>query len=118
MEMECDLMVDCINGSLLFERKWEEKVEKHLETCWDCQELVELMSELPYLVNARAFSSDMKARILAKVFEEEPDSILGKKSIHRRTSNLPFINLRFFKTLLRNVLTGSKLICGKETTKG
>lgn len=72
--MECDLMVDCINGSLPFESKWEEKVEKHLKTCCECRELVKLMGELPYLVNARTFSSDMKARILAMVFEEKPDS--------------------------------------------
>lgn len=74
MEMECDLMVDCINGSLLFESKWDEKVEKHVEICWECQKFVELMSELPYLVNARTFSSGMKERILTLVFEEKPDS--------------------------------------------
>ncbi|ANU09663.1 hypothetical protein A1A1_15538 [Planococcus antarcticus DSM 14505] len=117
MEMECDLVVDCINGSLPFERKWEE-VEKHLEACWECQELMESISELPYLVNARVFSSDMKARILAIVFQEEPDSISKNKFFHKRTARLSCVTVPFFTTLLRHVTKGSKLIFGKETIKG
>lgn len=74
MEMECDLVVDYINGSLRFESKWEEKVEKHLETCGECQELMELMNGLPELVNEQTFLNGMKARILAMVFREDMDS--------------------------------------------
>lgn len=70
MEMECDLVVDCINGSLPFEKQWKEEIEKYLAICWDCQELMELMNELPELANTQMFSNGMKARILAMVFEE------------------------------------------------
>ena len=74
MEMECDLVVDCINGSLPFEKQWKEEIENHLASCWECQELMELMNELPELANPQMFSNGMKARILAMVFKEGTDS--------------------------------------------
>lgn len=72
MEMECDLVVDYINGSLV-EKQWKEEIDKHLASCWECSELMELMNELPELVNTQLFSEGMKARILATVFEEGMD---------------------------------------------
>lgn len=74
MKMECDLMLDCINGSLPLKSKGKEEIEKHLTVCWECQELVELTSELPYLMNAGTFSAGMKERILTLVFEKKTDS--------------------------------------------
>ncbi|WP_142826680.1 hypothetical protein [Planococcus soli] len=74
MKMECDLVVDYINGSLPFDKQWEERIEKHLAVCRECRELAELMSELPKLMNETTFFKDMKARILAIVFEERTES--------------------------------------------
>jgi len=75
VEVECGLVVDYINGSLPFEKQWREEVEEHLAICRECQKLMELMNGLPELADGRIFSSGMKARILAMVFEEwgEPD---------------------------------------------
>lgn len=74
MKMECGLMVDYINGSLPFGSKWEERIEKHLAVCLECQELVELMGVLPVSMNESTFFNGMKARILAMVFKEVADS--------------------------------------------
>ncbi|MBT2570062.1 hypothetical protein [Planococcus sp. ISL-110] len=74
MEMECDLVVNYINGFLPFEKQWKEEIEKHLSICRECQELMVLMNELPELANEKTFLNGMKARILATVFVEETDS--------------------------------------------
>ncbi|MDQ0429477.1 putative anti-sigma-YlaC factor YlaD [Planomicrobium stackebrandtii] len=74
MKMECDLVIDCFNGSLPFDKQWEERIEKHLAVCRECRELAALMSELPELMNETTFFNGMKARILAIVFEEGTDS--------------------------------------------
>lgn len=99
MELECDLMVDSINGSLPFERKWEEAVEKHLSSCSECREMVEAMSELTYLVSAETFSANMKARILANVFEEEYIVASQKKSVQEKIACLSFKVVLFLRNL-------------------
>lgn len=117
MEMGCDLVVDCINRSLPFERKWEEKVEKHLEVCRECQELMHLISELPSLINAGVFSAQMKERILTTVFEEKSASISEEKPFHGKIAWLPFLSIPSVTLLLRKLIKGSNWVLGKETIK-
>lgn len=101
METECDLMVDCINGSFGFENKWEEKVETHLKTCWECQEIVGLIGEVPNLVNPKIFSADMKARILAMVFEE-PWPRSRTEPMRKSSPNWPFFISSFWKIIKKS----------------
>lgn len=108
MEMGCDLVVDCINRSLPFERKWEEKVEKHLEVCQECQELMQFISELPSLMNDGVFSAQMKNRILTTVFEEKVVSISAEKPVHGKIVGLLFLSVPFVTSLFRKMIKGTK----------
>lgn len=74
-EMNCDHVIDYLNGTLTAEQMRE--FELHLNSCEDCRELLEAVGELPYLAEAAEPPAGMKARILANVFddsqqEEEP----------------------------------------------
>lgn len=65
----CDQLVDYLNGTLSAEET--AAFEQHLKHCSDCREIVEVTGELPYLADAVEPPKEMKARILANVFEEE-----------------------------------------------
>ncbi|MDN7242141.1 anti-sigma factor [Planococcus sp. N028] len=69
-KMDCEHVVDFLNGTLTEEEM--RKFEEHLKTCADCQEIVELTGELPYLAEPIEPPAEMKTRILANVFSEEP----------------------------------------------
>ncbi|MTD31374.1 anti-sigma factor domain-containing protein [Planomicrobium sp. YIM 101495] len=65
----CERLVDYLNAMLSEEE--EKEFEAHLAGCEDCREIVEVTGELPYLAEAVEPPVEMKARILANVFEEE-----------------------------------------------
>lgn len=67
-KMNCDHVVDYLNGALTAEEMRE--FQLHLNSCEDCRELVEAVGELPYLAEAAEPPAGMKARILANVFDE------------------------------------------------
>lgn len=67
-KMNCDHVIDYLNGTLTEEEMHEFQV--HLNSCEDCRELVEAVGELPYLAEAAEPPAGMKARILANVFDE------------------------------------------------
>ncbi|EGA88332.1 hypothetical protein GPDM_15769 [Planococcus donghaensis MPA1U2] len=66
--MECDFLLSYINGSHLMKREYAEIFEQHLVVCSTCQELYEIMGDLPS-IEEDSISIEMKARILTKVFE-------------------------------------------------
>ncbi|ANU23354.1 hypothetical protein [Planococcus donghaensis] len=68
--MECEFILSYINGSHLIKEEYAEILEQHLVICSTCQELYEIMGDLPS-IEEDLFSIEMKARILAKVFEED-----------------------------------------------
>ena len=68
--MDCDRLVDYLNGTLSANEI--QQFEKHMETCTECQEIVEATGELPYLADPVEPPAGMKARVLSNVFEEEP----------------------------------------------
>lgn len=70
-KMDCEHVVDYLNGTLTEEEMHE--FEEHLKNCADCQEIVELTGELPYLAEPTEPPAEMKTRILANVFAEEPE---------------------------------------------
>ncbi|TWT08043.1 hypothetical protein FQV26_09595 [Planococcus sp. CPCC 101016] len=104
MKRQCDLVMDGINRSLPFEQKREESVDKQLAYFWERKEFFEVMSKLPYLVDARAFSSDMRARILAMVFDEESGCVVKQNNFHKQTAYVPILAALFLSLVLRNVL--------------
>ncbi|WP_239457233.1 anti-sigma factor family protein [Planococcus versutus] len=67
--IDCEYLVDYLNGTLPKEETVQ--FEQHLKTCTECQEIVEATSELPYLADPVEPPTDMKARILSNVFEED-----------------------------------------------
>ncbi|HSP22491.1 MAG TPA: anti-sigma factor [Planococcus sp. (in: firmicutes)] len=67
-KMNCDHVIDYLNGTLTAEEMHE--FQLHLNSCEDCRELVEAVGELPYLAEAAEPPAGMKARILANVFDE------------------------------------------------
>ncbi|MEK6190208.1 MAG: hypothetical protein N2A99_04365 [Carnobacterium alterfunditum] len=69
--MECDFLLSYINGSQLLKKESAEIFEQHLGTCLSCLELFEIIGDIPAIEEEDAFSIDMKARILTKVFDEE-----------------------------------------------
>lgn len=92
-EMNCDHVVDYLNGTLTADEMRE--FQLHLNSCEDCRELVEAVGELPYLSEAVEPPAGMKARILANVFDEsvqeepvkeEPVNIQGASREGQQTS--------------------------------
>ncbi|OHX51624.1 hypothetical protein [Planococcus faecalis] len=69
--MECEFLLTYINEPQLLEESWLEVVEQHLLNCLTCQELFEVMGGILPINLEDSFSIDMKARILAQVFDEE-----------------------------------------------
>lgn len=67
-KMNCDHVIDYLNGTLTAEEMRE--FQLHLSSCEDCRELVEAVGELPYLAEAAEPPAGMKDRILANVFDE------------------------------------------------
>lgn len=67
--MECDRLVDYLNGTLSANEI--QQFEQHLKTCTECQEIAEATGELPYLADPVEPPAGMKARILSNVFEEK-----------------------------------------------
>ncbi|TWT01928.1 anti-sigma factor [Planomicrobium sp. CPCC 101079] len=68
-KMNCGHVVDYLNGTL--SDKEIREFEEHLKTCADCQQILELTGELPYLAEPIEPPAEMKTRILANVFEED-----------------------------------------------
>ncbi|UJF26601.1 zf-HC2 domain-containing protein [Planococcus sp. 107-1] len=68
-KLNCDHVIDYLNGTLSKEEQLE--FEQHLKTCTDCQEIIEMTGDLPYLADPVDPPAGMKARILSTVFEEE-----------------------------------------------
>ncbi|HSI67330.1 MAG TPA: anti-sigma factor [Planococcus sp. (in: firmicutes)] len=71
-ETHCDHLVDYLSGTL--SPKETREFEEHLTTCKDCQEIVEVTGELPYLAESAEPPAGMKSRILSNVFEEEQET--------------------------------------------
>ncbi|ANU10953.1 hypothetical protein A1A1_18317 [Planococcus antarcticus DSM 14505] len=69
--MDCDRLVDYLNGTLSADEI--QQFEQHLKTCTECQEMIEVTGELPYLADPVEPPADMKVRILSNVFEEIPE---------------------------------------------
>jgi hypothetical protein len=67
--MDCEHVVDYLNGTLSDEENLG--FEEHLKTCADCQQIVELTGDLPYLAEPVDPPAGMKSRILANVLEED-----------------------------------------------
>lgn len=70
----CEGLVDYLNGMLSEEETKE--FEAHLAGCEECREIVDVTGELPYLAEAVEPPVEMKARILANVFDEEKEEVL------------------------------------------
>lgn len=68
-KMNCDHVIDYLNGTLNKDEQLE--FEQHLKTCAECQEIIEMTGDLPYLADPVDPPAGMKARILSNVFEEE-----------------------------------------------
>lgn len=68
-DKNCDHLVDYLSGTLSPTETRE--FEEHLKTCKECQEIVEVTGELPYLAEPATPPAGMKSRILSNVFEEE-----------------------------------------------
>lgn len=71
--INCELLIDFFNGNL--DQETEEKFEKHLGACEDCQqelaELRELTADLPYMSEPINPPDGMKDRVLSNVLAEE-----------------------------------------------
>ena len=85
----CDHVVDYLNGSLTAEEKQD--FEKHLASCADCREIVEAVGELPYLAEPAEPPAAMKSRILANVFEEEPQKTAEPEQPSEQAKPVPMI---------------------------
>lgn len=111
--MDCDHLVDYLNGTLSADEI--QLFEQHLKTCTECQEIIEATGELPYLADPIEPPADMKARILSNVFEEKPeqdnppaalDPAMSPIPLHRKKSKpniwKPLIAAVFLASLLGN----------------
>lgn len=85
--MDCDRLVDYLNGTLSADEI--QQFEQHLTTCTECQEIVEATGELPYLADPVEPPADMKARILSNVFEEEPEQDNPPAALNPAMSPIP-----------------------------
>lgn len=71
--MECEFLLTYINEPQLLEELWLEVVEQHVSTCSTCQELLEVIGDIPIpLISLEdSFSIEMKDRVLTQVFDED-----------------------------------------------
>ncbi|GKW45810.1 anti-sigma factor domain-containing protein [Planococcus sp. NCCP-2050] len=90
-KLNCDHVIDYLNGTLSKEEQLE--FEQHLKTCADCQEIIEMTGDLPYLADPVDPPAGMKARILSTVFEEEEQ----EKSEEVRRETTPLITQKTVK---------------------
>jgi len=91
-KLNCDHVIDYLNGTLSKEEQLE--FEQHLKTCTDCQEIIEMTGDLPYLADPVDPPAGMKARILSTVFEEEAEQ---KKSEEVKREPAPLITQKAVK---------------------
>lgn len=86
--MDCEHVVDYLNGSLTAEQTRE--FEEHMASCEDCREIVAAAGELPYLAEAAEPPSGMKDRILTAVFAEEEaqEKPYGLKAVPAREEDI------------------------------
>jgi anti-sigma-K factor RskA len=89
MNTNCDHVVDYLNGTLTAEEK--QAFEQHLATCADCRELVDAVGELPYLAEPAEPPVGMKSRILANVFEEEPQKQAEPERQVKKEKTVPMV---------------------------
>ncbi len=124
-KLNCDHVIDYLNGTLSKEEQLE--FEQHLKTCADCQEIIEMTGDLPYLADPVEPPAGMKARILSNVFEEEkeqekpvelnrePVPLAAKKTLKKKNRWPVLIAAALFVSLLGNGYALLKLSEQPET---
>lgn len=110
--MDCERLVDYLNGTLSANEI--QQFEKHMETCIECQEIVEATGELPYLADPVEPPAGMKARILSNVFEEEHKQDTPASALNPAMSPIPLRKKKdkaqqMWKPLIAAVLLASLL---------
>ncbi|AQQ53282.1 anti-sigma factor [Planococcus lenghuensis] len=112
---DCDRLIDYLEDRLSTEEKKE--FETHLQTCTDCQEVIELMGDLPYLSEPAEPSEGMKSRVLGAVFEEEHRPAATERVVTKRKKrNWMGLSLAavLFVSLLGNIYALTWLTEGTE----
>lgn len=109
-KMNCDDVIDYLNGTLSETEQHE--FEQHLKTCEECQEIIEMTGELPYLADPVDPPAAMKARILSTVFEEEeqqkeeietkPAPVIAAKPVRKKNRWSTLIAAALLLSLLGN----------------
>ncbi|TWT27322.1 anti-sigma factor [Planomicrobium sp. CPCC 101110] len=122
-KMDCEYVVDYLNGT--FSEEEIREFENHLKNCADCQQIIELTGELPYLAEPIEPPAEMKTRILAKVFEEDvteeqqlepkPAAVPMAKRTPRRNWWTPLIAAVLLLSLLGNAYAFLQLSDQPET---
>ncbi|TCP27079.1 putative zinc finger protein [Scopulibacillus darangshiensis] len=87
---KCSLLIDYFNGALRREDK--EAFERHLETCYSCQDELEeleiLTADLPYLSESVTPPDNMKKRILSNVTGTVPEKETAQPRVTEQKKQL------------------------------
>ena len=106
--IDCDYLVDYLNGTLTDEQT--KQFEQHLQTCTECQEIIEATGELPYLADPVEPPADMKARILANVFEDNIETESQPATLKPAMSPIPIQQKKRQQSVWKPMLAAALLL--------